>query len=55
MGKNGVAAHLADLSPYAPKCLRTEVDGEVRNWQHHFIPHPQAATVSRIEERRRKA
>jgi hypothetical protein len=53
MGKNGVAAYLAKQSPQRPKYLRVELDGEVHNFQHYYIPEPQTATVSRIDDHRR--
>jgi hypothetical protein len=51
LGKYGVAA--AKLSPKPPRYCRVEIEGEVHNLLHYFIPHPQSATVSRIDEQRR--
>jgi len=45
MGKNGVAAHFAKQLPFPPKYIRQEIDGEVRNLQHYFIPRPETAKV----------
>ena len=53
MGRKGVATFLADLSP--PKYRRVEIAGVVSNRQHYYIPDPQPAMVSRIDEHRRTA
>jgi hypothetical protein len=55
LGKDGVAAHLAKLSPEPPRYCRVEIEGEVHNFLHYFIPHPQAATVTELADHRRKA
>jgi hypothetical protein len=47
MGKKGVAAYLADLSPLPPEYRRIELDGEVRNLQHYYIPHPAVVELKR--------
>ena len=52
-GKKGVASFLADLS--TPKYRRAEIEGVVSNLQHYYIPDPQTATVSRIDDHRRTA
>jgi hypothetical protein len=38
LGKAGVAAHLAKLSPLAPKYIKVEVNGEKRNLLHYYVP-----------------
>ena len=46
-GPNGVAAHLAKLSPIPPKYIRVEiVDGEVSKLMHYWISEPQAQTAT---------
>jgi hypothetical protein len=46
LGKDGVAAHLAKLSPRPPRYFRVEIEGEVHNLLHYYIPPPQSATVA---------
>jgi hypothetical protein len=53
MGKKGVAAYLAQLSP--PKYRRVELNGEKRILLHYFIPNPEAATVYRMGVQQRMA
>jgi hypothetical protein len=54
MGRDGVAKHFNALAKQRAYFRCTRFDGEVRSLQHYFIPHPQSATVSRIDERRRR-
>jgi hypothetical protein len=51
LGKDGVAAYLATLSPKPPRYFRVEIEGEVHNLLHYFIPAPQSATVARLTRR----
>jgi hypothetical protein len=53
MGKTGVAAYLAQLSP--PKYRRVELNGEKRTLLHYFIPNPQATAVYRMGAQQRTA
>jgi hypothetical protein len=55
LGRQGVAHHLAKLSPHAPRYIWVEVDGERRNLLHYFIPSPQTATVAQLTPRQRSA
>jgi hypothetical protein len=55
MGKNGVAAHFAKLSPLPPRCFRVELDGRLHNLAHYFIPGLQTAAVTEIANHRRTA
>jgi hypothetical protein len=45
MGKNGVAAYPAKLSPEAPRQFRVEICGETHRMQHYLIAHPRNEVV----------
>jgi hypothetical protein len=44
-GKKGVAAHLAKLSPEAPRYIRVEICGVTRSMQHYYIPCPPTGAI----------
>jgi len=53
LGRGGVAAHLAKLSPYAPKYLRTEIAGKKFKLQHYYIGKPQQTSETVVPLRKR--
>jgi hypothetical protein len=45
LGKKGVAAHLAKLSPEAPRYFRVEICGMARSMPHYYIPYPPTGAI----------
>ena len=53
LGRDGVAAHLAKLSPYPPRYLRIEIAGKKLKLQHYYIGEPQQMSETVVPLRKR--